>query len=276
MKKPKSKSLWVDKVLDLAQPKSHESPFSLTVIIPTYNSSEKLYQTLLSLQNQTEKGELEVIIVDSCSTDHTFEMIQHFGALVSRFYTVETHHISEMIRRGVGLANQEYIMVLYPGSVFTVSNLFAHFQGYVETEKYPDLLYCGGIGRGQEGRELHLVSRLNQKNLREGKVPSSLNCCWFKKSFYKRFPRSTLKVKSQYTLDFFIKALKAKPNGVVIIERYFIDVASPPFQEYKGWLEICRLIAKEFGFYRAFQWLRSKKHVGFVKSMGYFLKLKLS
>lgn len=54
---------------------------TVTAIITTYNSEKTIRRTLESVLNQQGKGtlfELEVIVVDDCSTDNTVEIIKDF------------------------------------------------------------------------------------------------------------------------------------------------------------------------------------------------------
>ena len=54
---------------------------SVTVIIPTLNGEEKIELILKSLKEQT-KQPLEIIIVDSSSTDKTVELARKEGAKI--------------------------------------------------------------------------------------------------------------------------------------------------------------------------------------------------
>ena len=56
---------------------------SVSVIVPAYNESASIGETLLSLQGQTFKPE-EIIVVDDCSTDGTGEAARAFGVTVIR------------------------------------------------------------------------------------------------------------------------------------------------------------------------------------------------
>jgi glycosyltransferase involved in cell wall biosynthesis len=281
MKKEKQKrgESWVDKIKELAEPLPSQKPPSLTILIPTYNSSERLYQTLKSLERQELRESIEIIIIDGGSTDHTFEMIQHFGSLISRFYTIETRHLYEMIRRGLALAGGGYIMILYPGTLFTITNLFAHFQGEVEKNNGPDLLYCGCLRMESDWREVRPLFPFQPRYLREGKPPTSLNGCWIKKTFLVSIPKSRARVTQQLSLDFFIRAYKSKPKGVVAIERYFIDVAPIPLKDQVGWksyTELLKILYHEYGLYTAFRFFRSSEHASLLKWIWYLLKLKIS
>ena len=52
-----------------------------SVIIPSYNSKERLYYNLISLNNQDcDLNIFEVIVVDNGSIDNTLEMLENFNA----------------------------------------------------------------------------------------------------------------------------------------------------------------------------------------------------
>ncbi|TYQ16888.1 UNVERIFIED_CONTAM: GT2 family glycosyltransferase [Acetivibrio alkalicellulosi] len=51
-----------------------------SVIIPAYNSRERLYLNLIALNNQQyEQKDIEIIVVDNGSTDDTYEMLSDFN-----------------------------------------------------------------------------------------------------------------------------------------------------------------------------------------------------
>jgi len=56
---------------------------SITVIVPAYNESSTLAETILSLQNQTLKP-AEIVVVDDCSTDGTGDLARSLGVTVLR------------------------------------------------------------------------------------------------------------------------------------------------------------------------------------------------
>ncbi|MBH3415862.1 glycosyltransferase [Pseudomonas putida] len=65
-----------------ATPKSIDGP-RVTVIVPAYNASQHIGSTLNGLINQTWSN-LEIIVVDDCSSDTTCNIVQTFGHLDSR------------------------------------------------------------------------------------------------------------------------------------------------------------------------------------------------
>jgi CDP-glycerol glycerophosphotransferase len=52
--------------------------YDISVIIPTYNVENYITEALSSIQNQTFKGNLEVIVIDDCSTDNTVKVVEEF------------------------------------------------------------------------------------------------------------------------------------------------------------------------------------------------------
>ena len=55
----------------------------ITVIIPCYNVEKYLDSCVQSIINQTYKN-LEIILVDDCSTDNTWKIITLFQILLNR------------------------------------------------------------------------------------------------------------------------------------------------------------------------------------------------
>ena len=97
-----------------------------SVIIPAYNSKERLYYNLISLNNQDcDFNIFEVIVVDNGSSDNTLEMLENFKAKFAfKFVRLEKNRgiargRNEGIRRAVGdilifhdsdmIANKDFI-----------------------------------------------------------------------------------------------------------------------------------------------------------------------
>lgn len=60
--------------------KDHQ-PYDLTVIVPAYNEAASIHDTIASIQEQTLKPKL-IIVVDDYSTDHTGEIARKMGVEV--------------------------------------------------------------------------------------------------------------------------------------------------------------------------------------------------
>ncbi|MCL2157694.1 MAG: glycosyltransferase [Methanobrevibacter sp.] len=91
--------------------------FKISIIIPTYNSEKFIDRTLRSVSSQSIGFEnLEVIIVDDCSTDETRKIINEYSSKYENFKTI---YLSKNmghpgIPRNIGIkeASADYLMFL--------------------------------------------------------------------------------------------------------------------------------------------------------------------
>ena len=85
----------------------------VTVIIPTYNRSEKLDKALTSLNNQTHK-EFKVIVVDDGSTDNTRDIVENYQNRLSLEYVYCQNSGGPARPRNIGLfkSDTKYIAFL--------------------------------------------------------------------------------------------------------------------------------------------------------------------
>ena len=60
----------------------------VSVILPTFNSKRFLSRSILSILNQTYRN-IELIIVDDCSTDNTLKIIQEYCDKDARFKLIK-------------------------------------------------------------------------------------------------------------------------------------------------------------------------------------------
>lgn len=60
-----------------------KTPPQVSILIPVYNRADCIQQTLTSALEQTF-GDFEVVVVDNCSTDATWELVQQFAARDAR------------------------------------------------------------------------------------------------------------------------------------------------------------------------------------------------
>ena len=90
----------------------------ITCAVPTLNSAKTLGATLLSLRSQ-QPVNVEIVVVDSGSTDRTLEICRHFGVPV---LFDDPNNIYRAINKGLNRADSEWLAYLnsddwiYPGS----------------------------------------------------------------------------------------------------------------------------------------------------------------
>lgn len=81
----------------------------VSVIIPTYNRANTIKRAIDSVLNQTYSN-IELIIVDDCSSDNTFEIINSYTDKNIRYYKLEKNSGACVARnKGIEMALGEYI-----------------------------------------------------------------------------------------------------------------------------------------------------------------------
>ena len=93
-----------------------EDNIKISIILAVYNVEKYLRQALDSLVNQTLK-EIEIICVDDCSTDNSYEILQEYARKDNRFVILkqeENQGPGAARNRGLDIAKGEYVMILDP------------------------------------------------------------------------------------------------------------------------------------------------------------------
>jgi len=89
----------------------------ISVIIPSYNSAQYVGQAVKSALNQTIQEEVEVIVVDDASGDHTQEAVKEISATMAKRSLIYCRNeknlgVAETRNKGIRMAKGEYIAFL--------------------------------------------------------------------------------------------------------------------------------------------------------------------
>lgn len=107
----------------------------ISIIIPVYNKSHYIVETLQSVIAQSYK-DWEAIVIDDGSTDNSAEMIRTITDSRIHFYQQENHGVSYTRNRGIHLANGEFIALLdaddkwFPDYLETMMDLSAKYPNF--------------------------------------------------------------------------------------------------------------------------------------------------
>lgn len=107
----------------------------ISVVMPTYNSEKYIRDGLESVLNQTYK-DLDVIIIDDCSSDNTISIVHEYMQRDSRIRLFENSKNSGAgVSRNVGIdmALGEYIAFLDSDDIWDKNKLFLQCD-YMKTE----------------------------------------------------------------------------------------------------------------------------------------------
>lgn len=115
----------------------------ISVVIPSYNGAETLFQAIDSVLCQTTKTPLEILVIDDHSTDDTMEKMGRYGENDRvRYIRNETNKGASASRNhGVQLAKGDYIAFLDADDYWDPEKLEKQEKALAKTG---DVLCCTG------------------------------------------------------------------------------------------------------------------------------------
>lgn len=101
----------------------------VSVIIPVKNSEKTILKTLNSLKSQRLKN-LEVIIVDDCSTDSTYDIVKRFIGTNKNYSLISSNGEGLAASRNIGLnySKGKYIVFFSSGNTCTKNFLWSMYE----------------------------------------------------------------------------------------------------------------------------------------------------
>lgn len=144
--------------MDAEHRKTEKTLPLVSVVIPAYNAEPYVSQTLDSVLHQTYEN-FEVIIVDDCSEDNTWSVLQSYAAVEKRirlFQNKENSGVSKTRNFAVAEAKGELIAYLDSDDVWEESKLEKQVRLYLEK---PDaaLIYTGSAFIDAAGKRASYV-----------------------------------------------------------------------------------------------------------------------
>lgn len=233
----------------------------VTVVMPTYNSSQAISTTLKSVLEQ-DYPDFEVLVVDAGSTDHTLKIVKGLQNERIRLFTVSEYQRYEMLNKGISHSTGEYLNFLFPGDFYIYRETLKFMMNMALDHERPDLVFCGTLLRDGKSEAKILYRHLTLKLLRQGQQPTSLQSCWFKKETFAKIGRFD----PQYTLrggfDLLCRYGQHGQLRSMSKNRIFIDydlrwvTRQSIIQHFK---ETFKIIYKYFGSLAVLRWLYYQK-----------------
>jgi glycosyltransferase involved in cell wall biosynthesis len=122
------------------------SEFKVSIVIPLYNKSRWISQTLMSVANQTYKN-WECIIVDDGSSDDSLEIVKKFALENKGEWRIFSQSNSgQAVARnfGISLARGKYIALLDADDLWLPSKLTKQID-YLEKHEDVDIIFCSYV-----------------------------------------------------------------------------------------------------------------------------------
>lgn len=115
----------------------------VSVVMATYNGEKYINLQIDSILKQTYQN-IELIIVDDCSTDHTRELVREYCRKDSRVSLVcseRNRGVIETFQRGLKMARGEYVALSDQDDVFDLRKIEVLVNA-LERDKTSDLVVC--------------------------------------------------------------------------------------------------------------------------------------
>lgn len=121
---------------------AERSSILVSVIMPAYNAEKYIRQAVSSALAQTY-GNLELIVIDDCSTDSTFGILEELAAQDPRVRPLRNEHncgVARTRNRGLDLCNGEYVALLDSDDIWYKDKLEKQLS--LALSQGADIIYC--------------------------------------------------------------------------------------------------------------------------------------
>ncbi|MGI6722761.1 MAG: glycosyltransferase family 2 protein [Arcobacteraceae bacterium] len=145
----------------------------VSVIIPVYNVEKFVQEAIESIQNQTYNN-LEIIVIDDCSTDNTYNIVENLAQSDERiklFKNEKNLKIVKTLNRALSLANGEYIARMDGDDISALDRIEQKVR-FLEENKEFDLVGCSMKAIDIDGKQIGQTVHFSNQHL----LIKSLKC----------------------------------------------------------------------------------------------------
>ena len=150
---------------------NHPHP-KFSIITVTYNAEKVLEDTIQSVIFQTYRN-VEYIIVDGASKDHTLEIVNKYHDRINKVISEPDKGLYDAMNKGIQLATGNYLCFLNAGDKFHDSETLQKIVHTLKGQELPDVIYGETAIVDEEGHFLHMrrlstPAHLNWKSFKQG------------------------------------------------------------------------------------------------------------
>lgn len=124
-------------------------PIKITIITVCKNSERFVAETIESVINQTYKN-IEYIIIDGKSTDHTIDIIKRYSFHISSWISEKDNGMYDAINKGLRISSGDYILILNSDDVLAGNDTIRQVVEQINIEKLD--YYYGNMIRSKDGK----------------------------------------------------------------------------------------------------------------------------
>jgi glycosyltransferase involved in cell wall biosynthesis len=191
---------------------NHE--YLLSIVIPTFNSSQTIKSCLHSILQLSNKQHIQVVIIDSCSQDSTLELIRSFSVtdVNISICSEPDRGVSDAFNKGIKNSDADYILLLGSDDSIISTNIDFICESYLSAPMRGlfDILFTGIIDLDTEKNHFTCLDKITKKNsfIHPGTIISS--------DAYQKYGLYSLSFSVGMDYEFFSRAYKNQARYVNI------------------------------------------------------------
>jgi glycosyltransferase involved in cell wall biosynthesis len=197
----------------------------ISIITVCFNSQETILDTILSVQSQSARSNIEYIIIDGGSTDNTLQIIKDNISYVDIFISEPDKGIYDAMNKGIDMANGEIVGILNSDDLYfdkdVIKLIFAEFvKNPMLDIVYGNLVYVDKFNVDKIIRKWISLSNYD-RYFENGNVPPHPTL-FVKKIIYKHSGKFKLEYKLAADYELMIRFFKLNTYNIVYIPIYMI------------------------------------------------------
>ncbi len=196
--------------------------YKVSLLLTTYNSERNLPFTLNSIRSQTYP-QIEVVIVDGCSTDGTIALIEQFAkesGLDVKWISEPDQGLYDAMNKAYRMSTGDIIAVC--NDLLSEKNAVALFVEAIENAgedcigAHSDLVYV-------EGEKVIRSWHMGQGDIRQGWMPGH-PALYLKRRIYEKYGQYDITYRCAADYEFMVRFLKDSRNSLAYVPRVLITM----------------------------------------------------
>ena len=194
--------------------------YLISIITINLNDAIGLEHTLKSIENQTYEN-IELIVVDGCSTDNSLNVIKDFKPIISKSVIEKDNGLYDAMNKGISHATGDFALFLNSGDAFSEADSLQILASKIDSK---NKLYFGRTKNTYNNSTIYYLPdfRITVDNYKSwlSQISPNHQSILFPKSFYKT-NLYDLKYKIASDIDFKLKAINQLES--VFVDEVVID-----------------------------------------------------
>ena len=231
---------------------NHPHP-KFSIITVTYNAGKVMEDTIQSVIFQTYRN-VEYIIVDGGSTDHTLEVANKYRDRISKIISEPDKGLYDAMNKGIRLATGDYLCFLNAGDELHENETLQKMVHTLNANQLPDVIYGETAIVDEQGHFLHMRRLSAPKQLHWKSFKQGMLVCH--QAF---FARRELAVAHPYDLqyrfsadfDWCIRIMKQSQylhnTGLILVD--YLNEGMTTRNHKASLKERFRIMAKHYGWF---------------------------